>query len=143
MKQGKVDAMLGIFFGDEGKGKIIDVFAPKYDVIARYAGGPNAGHTIIFKGKKFVLRSIPSGIFSEDKTNIIGNGCVVAPDLFMAEAQDLENAGYELKSRLLISRRAHLILPTNRLLDKAYEAAKGDAKIGTTAKGIGDRKSGG
>jgi adenylosuccinate synthase len=137
MKQGKVDAMLGIFFGDEGKGKIIDVLAPKYDAVARFAGGPNAGHTIIFNGRKFVLRSIPSGIFSEEKINIIGNGCVVAPDLFMGEARELEAAGYELKNRLHISKRAHLILPTNRLLDKAYEAAKGKAKIGTTAKGIG------
>jgi adenylosuccinate synthase len=137
MKKGKVDAMLGIFFGDEGKGKIIDVFAPQYDVVARFAGGPNAGHTIIFDGKKFVLRSIPSGIFSENKTNIIGNGCVIAPDLFMDEAKELEAAGYQLKNRLHISRRAHLILPTNRLLDKAYEQAKGKNKIGTTAKGIG------
>jgi adenylosuccinate synthase len=137
MKAGKVDALLGIVFGDEGKGKVVDVFTPKYDVVARFAGGPNAGHTIIFEGKKFVLRSIPSGIFAEGKLNIIGNGCVIAPDLFMAEAKELENAGYELKSRLHISKRAHLILPTHRVLDRAYEAAKGKSKVGTTGKGIG------
>lgn len=137
MKKGKIDALLGIVFGDEGKGKVVDVFTPKYDVAARFAGGPNAGHTIIFEGKKFVLRSIPSGIFAEDKVNIIGNGCVIAPDLFMAEAKELEAAGYNLKDRLHISKRAHLILPTHRVLDRAYEAAKGKAKVGTTGKGIG------
>lgn len=137
MSKGKVDALLGIVFGDEGKGKVVDVFTPKYDIVARYAGGPNAGHTIIFEGKKFVLRSIPSGIFSEDKVNIIGNGCVLAPDLFMAEAKELEAAGYDLKKRLHISKRAHLILPTHRVLDRAYEAAKGKNKVGTTGKGIG------
>ncbi len=137
MKTGKVDALLGIVFGDEGKGKVVDVFTPRYDVVARFAGGPNAGHTIIFDGKKFVLRSIPSGIFDEGKLNIIGNGCVIAPDLFMAEARELEAAGYDLKSRLHISTRAHLILPTHRVLDRAYEAAKGKNKVGTTGKGIG------
>lgn len=137
MRKGKVDALLGIVFGDEGKGKIVDVFTPDYDIVARFAGGPNAGHTIIFEGKKFVLRSIPSGIFDEGKLNIIGNGCVIAPDLFMQEAKELETAGYDLKSRLHISRRAHLILPTHRVLDRAYEAAKGKNKVGTTGKGIG------
>lgn len=137
MKQGKVDALLGIVFGDEGKGKVVDVFTPKYDVVARFAGGPNAGHTIIFDGKKFVLRSIPSGIFDEGKLNIIGNGCVIAPDLFMNEAKELEAAGYDLRIRLHISKRAHLILPTHRVLDRAYEAAKGKNKVGTTGKGIG------
>lgn len=137
MTKGKVDALLGIVFGDEGKGKVVDVFTPRYDVVARFAGGPNAGHTIIFEGKKFVLRSIPSGIFDEDKLNIIGNGCVIAPDLFAAEAHELEAAGYDLKSRLHISKRAHLILPTHRVLDRAYEAAKGKNKVGTTGKGIG------
>ena len=137
MKQGKVDALLGIVFGDEGKGKVVDYFTPRYDVVARFAGGPNAGHTIIFEGKQFVLRSIPSGIFDEGKVNIIGNGCVIAPDLFMAEAQELETAGYTLTNRLHISRRAHLILPTHRVLDRAYEAAKGKNKVGTTGKGIG------
>ena len=137
MTQGKVDALLGIVFGDEGKGKVVDYFTPRYDVVARFAGGPNAGHTIIFEGKKFVLRSIPSGIFDEGKLNIIGNGCVIAPDLFMNEARELETAGYSLIDRLHISRRAHLILPTHRLLDRAYEAAKGKNKVGTTGKGIG------
>lgn len=136
MTKGKVDALLGIVFGDEGKGKVVDVFTPRYDVVARFAGGPNAGHTIIFEGKKFVLRSIPSGIFDEGKLNIIGNGCVIAPDLFAAEAHELEAAGYDLKSRLHISKRAHLILPTHRVLDRAYEAAKGKNKVGTTGKGI-------
>ena len=137
MAKGKVDALLGIVFGDEGKGKVVDFFTPRYDVVARFAGGPNAGHTIIFDGKKFVLRSIPSGIFDEGKINIIGNGCVIAPDLFMAEARELETAGYTLTDRLHISRRAHLILPTHRVLDRAYEAAKGKSKVGTTGKGIG------
>ncbi|RRD78392.1 adenylosuccinate synthase [Alloprevotella sp. OH1205_COT-284] len=137
MAKGKVDALLGIVFGDEGKGKVVDFFTPRYDLVARFAGGPNAGHTIIFEGKKFVLRSIPSGIFDENKINIIGNGCVIAPDLFMNEAKEVEAAGYSIDRRLLISRRAHLILPTHRLLDKAYEAAKGNAKVGTTGKGIG------
>ena len=137
MTKGKVDALLGIVFGDEGKGKVVDFFTPKYDLVARFAGGPNAGHTIIFDGKKFVLRSIPSGIFDEKKVNIIGNGCVIAPDLFMAEAQELEAAGYTITDRLHISRRAHLILPTHRVLDRAYEAAKGKDKVGTTGKGIG------
>ncbi|MCD8265540.1 MAG: adenylosuccinate synthase [Prevotellaceae bacterium] len=137
MTKGHVDALLGIVFGDEGKGKIVDYFTPRYDIVARFAGGPNAGHTIIFQGKKFVLRSIPSGIFDEGKLNIIGNGCVIAPDLFMQEAKELEQAGYDVKGRLHISKRAHLILPTHRLLDKAYEAAKGKNKVGTTGKGIG------
>ena len=137
MTKGKVDALLGIVFGDEGKGKVVDFFTPRYDVVARFAGGPNAGHTIIFDGKKFVLRSIPSGIFDESKINIIGNGCVIAPDLFMAEARELEAAGYDIAPRLHISRRAHLILPTHRVLDRAYEAAKGKNNVGTTGKGIG------
>ena len=135
MVKGKVDALLGIVFGDEGK--VVDVFTPKYDVVARFAGGPNAGHTIIFEDKKFVLRSIPSGIFDKGKLNIIGNGCVIAPDLFMDEARELEASGYDLKNRLHISKRAHLILPTHRVLDRAYEAAKGKNKVGTTGKGIG------
>lgn len=137
MKSGKVDALLGIVFGDEGKGKVVDYFTPKYDVVARFAGGPNAGHTIIFDGKKFVLRSIPSGIFDANKINIIGNGCVLAPDLFRAEAKELEDAGYNIKDRLHISNRVQLILPTHRLLDRAYENLKGKNKIGTTGKGIG------
>ena len=137
MKQGKIDALLGIVFGDEGKGKVVDYFTPKYDIVARFAGGPNAGHTIIFDGKKFVLRSIPSGIFNDNTLNIIGNGCVIAPDLFYIEAKELENAGYDIRKRLHISKRAHLILPTHRALDRAYETLKGKNKIGTTGKGIG------
>jgi len=137
MKQGKIDALLGIVFGDEGKGKVVDYFTPKYDIVARFAGGPNAGHTIIFDGKKFVLRSIPSGIFNDNTLNIIGNGCVIAPDLFYQEAKELENAGYDIRERLHISKRAHLILPTHRALDRAYETLKGKNKIGTTGKGIG------
>jgi adenylosuccinate synthase len=105
--------------------------------VARFAGGPNAGHTIIFDGKKFVLRSIPSGIFNDNTLNIIGNGCVIAPDLFYIEAKELENAGYDIRKRLHISKRAHLILPTHRALDRAYETLKGKNKIGTTGKGIG------
>ncbi|MCD8302415.1 MAG: adenylosuccinate synthase [Prevotellaceae bacterium] len=137
MRKGKVDALLGIVFGDEGKGKIVDYFTPKYDIVARFAGGPNAGHTIMFGGRKFVLRSIPSGILGEAGLNIIGNGCVIAPDLFMAEAKELEDAGYDVRGRLHISKRAHLILPTHRVLDRAYEQAKGKRRVGTTGKGIG------
>ncbi len=137
MSKGRVDALLGIVFGDEGKGKVVDFFTPSYDIVARFAGGPNAGHTIMFGGKRFVLRSIPSGIFDEGKLNVIGNGCVIAPDLFMSEAKELEDAGYDIRERLHISKRAHLILPTHRLLDRAYEEQKGAHKVGTTGKGIG------
>ncbi len=135
--KGKVDVLLGLQWGDEGKGKVVDVLTPNYDVVARFQGGPNAGHTLEFEGQKYVLRSIPSGIFQGGKINIIGNGVVLAPDLFMAEAQDLEKSGHPLTERLYISRKAHLIMPTHRLLDRAYEAAKGKAKVGTTGKGIG------
>lgn len=124
-------------WGDEGKGKVVDVLTPRYDVVARFQGGPNAGHTLEFEGEKYVLRSIPSGIFQGGKINIIGNGVVLAPDLFMAEAKDLEKSGHPLKERLYISKKAHLIMPTHRLLDAAYEAAKGKNKVGTTGKGIG------
>lgn len=133
----KVDVLLGLQWGDEGKGKVVDVLTPKYDVIARFQGGPNAGHTLEFEGQKYVLRSIPSGIFQGDKVNIIGNGVVLDPALFKAEAEALEASGHDLKKRLHISKKAHLILPTHRILDAAYEAAKGDAKVGTTGKGIG------
>ena len=133
----KVDVLLGLQWGDEGKGKVVDVLTPKYDVVARFQGGPNAGHTLEFEGQKYVLRSIPSGIFQGEKVNIIGNGVVLAPDLFMDEAKELEKSGHELKSRLHISKKAHLIMPTHRLLDAAYEAAKGKNKVGTTGKGIG------
>lgn len=132
-----IDVLLGLQWGDEGKGKIVDVLTPQYDVVARFQGGPNAGHTLEFGGKKFVLRSIPSGIFQGGQLNIIGNGVVLDPSLFKAEAVDLEKAGYDLKKNLFISKKAHLILPTSRVLDAAYEAAKGDAKVGTTGKGIG------
>ncbi len=137
MSTGKVDVLLGLQWGDEGKGKVVDVLTPNYDVIARFQGGPNAGHTLEFEGQKYVLRSIPSGIFQGGKVNIIGNGVVLAPDLFMQEAMDLEKSGHDLHNRLHISRKAHLIMPTHRLLDAAYEAAKGKSKVGTTGKGIG------
>ncbi|MCI7310154.1 MAG: adenylosuccinate synthase [Prevotella sp.] len=137
MSLGKVDVLLGLQWGDEGKGKVVDVLTPQYDVIARFQGGPNAGHTLEFEGQKYVLRSIPSGIFQGGKVNIIGNGVVLAPDLFMLEAKDLEKSGHDLKQRLYISKKAHLIMPTHRLLDAAYEQAKGNSKVGTTGKGIG------
>ena len=137
MNNGKVDVLLGLQWGDEGKGKVVDVMTPQYDVIARFQGGPNAGHTLEFEGEKYVLRSIPSGIFQGGKVNIIGNGVVLAPDLFMDEAKDLEKSGHPLKNRLHISKKAHLIMPTHRLLDAALEAAKGKSKVGTTGKGIG------
>ena len=133
----KVDVLLGLQWGDEGKGKVVDVLTPKYDVVARFQGGPNAGHTLEFEGQKYVLRSIPSGIFQGDKVNIIGNGVVFDPALFKAEAEALEKSGHDLKKKLHISKKAHLILPTHRFLDAAYEAAKGDSKVGTTGKGIG------
>lgn len=137
MEKGKVDVLLGLQWGDEGKGKVVDVLTPKYDVVARFQGGPNAGHTLEFEGEKYVLRSIPSGIFQGGKINIIGNGVVLAPDLFMDEAKDLERTGHPLRERLYISKKAHLIMPTHRLLDAANEKAKGKAKVGTTGKGIG------
>ncbi|MCR5819276.1 MAG: adenylosuccinate synthase [Prevotella sp.] len=137
MNKGKVDVLLGLQWGDEGKGKVVDVLTPRYDVVARFQGGPNAGHTLEFEGQKYVLRSIPSGIFQGEKTNIIGNGVVLAPDLFMEEAKALEQSGHELKSRLHISKKAHLIMPTHRVLDAVYELQKGKNKVGTTGKGIG------
>ena len=137
MNKGKVDVLLGLQWGDEGKGKVVDVLTPHYDVVARFQGGPNAGHTLEFEGQKYVLRSIPSGIFQGGKVNIIGNGVVLAPDLFMDEAKDLEKSGHDLKGRLHISKKAHLIMPTHRVLDAALEAEKGKSKVGTTGKGIG------
>jgi len=133
----KVDVLLGLQWGDEGKGKIVDVLTPKYDVIARFQGGPNAGHTLEFNGEKYILRSIPSGIFQGGKINIIGNGVVLDPLLFRQEAESLAASGHDLTKQLFISKKAHLILPTHRILDVAYEAAKGAGKIGTTGKGIG------
>src|ERR1035437_1456794 len=133
----KVDVLLGLQWGDEGKGKVVDVLTPNYDLITRFQGGPNAGHTLEFEGKKFILRSIPSGIFQGDKINVIGNGVVLDPALFKAEVDALEESGHPLTDRLKISKKTHLILPTHRLLDAAYESAKGVSKIGTTGKGIG------
>lgn len=133
----KVDVLLGLQWGDEGKGKVVDVLTPRYDAVARFQGGPNAGHTLEFEGKKYVLRSIPSGIFQHGQTNIIGNGVVLDPVLFKQEAEELEKSGIELRSILKISKKVHLITPTHRLLDAANEKAKGGNKIGTTGKGIG------
>ncbi|MDR3141096.1 MAG: adenylosuccinate synthase [Tannerellaceae bacterium] len=133
----KVDVLLGLQWGDEGKGKIVDVLTPGYDIIARFQGGPNAGHTLEFNGQKYILRSIPSGIFQGGKINVIGNGVVLDPLLFKQEAEALAESGHDLTKCLLISKKAHLILPTHRILDAAYETAKGDGKIGTTGKGIG------
>ncbi|MFI3303448.1 MAG: adenylosuccinate synthase [Rikenellaceae bacterium] len=133
----RVDVILGLQWGDEGKGKVVDVLTPNYKVVARFQGGPNAGHTLLFDGEKYVLRSIPSGIFQGDKVNIIGGGVVLDPVLFQEEAESLAKSGHDLTKRLYISKKAHLILPTHRSLDAAYEAAKGAGKIGTTGKGIG------
>ena len=133
----KVDVILGLQWGDEGKGKIVDFLTPTYDIITRFQGGPNAGHTLEFKGKKYILRSVPSGIFQGGKINLIGNGMVLDPALFKAEVESLEASGHTLNDRLYISRKTHLILPTHRLLDQAYEVQKGNSKIGTTGKGIG------
>jgi adenylosuccinate synthase len=133
----KVDVLLGLQWGDEGKGKIVDVLAPKYDVVARFQGGPNAGHTLEFDGIKHVLHQIPSGIFREKTRNIIGNGVVLDPIVFKIEIEKLAKYNLNVKSNLFISKKATLIVPTHRLLDQAYEKAKGDEKIGSTLKGIG------
>lgn len=132
-----VDLLLGLQWGDEGKGKIVDVLTSKYNVIARFQGGPNAGHTLEFDGIKHVLHTIPSGIFHKNAINIVGNGVVIDPVIFKKELDNLEKFEIDIKSKLLISRKAHLILPTHRLLDAASEASKGKAKIGSTLKGIG------
>jgi adenylosuccinate synthase len=133
----KVDVLLGLQWGDEGKGKIVDVLAPKYDVVARFQGGPNAGHTLEFDGIKHVLHQIPSGIFREKTINIIGNGVVLDPIIFKKEIEGLQKFNLKVKENLFISKKATLIIPTHRLLDQAYEKAKGDNKIGSTLKGIG------
>lgn len=133
----KVDVLLGLQWGDEGKGKIVDVLTPKYDIIGRFQGGPNAGHTLEFNGIKHVLRTIPSGIFHNDSINIIGNGVVIDPVVLIAEIDALIKMGVDVKGKLLFAQKAHLILPTHRLLDAASEAAKGKEKIGSTLKGIG------
>ena len=133
----KVDVLLGLQWGDEGKGKVVDVLTPRYDVVARFQGGPNAGHTLEFGGERYVLRSIPSGIFQGGKINIIGNGVVLDPLLFKEEAEALAAHGHDIHKQLYISKKAHLIMPTHRVLDQANEAAKGTGKIGTTGRGIG------
>ncbi|MGB1216865.1 MAG: adenylosuccinate synthase [Saprospiraceae bacterium] len=132
-----IDVILGLQWGDEGKGKIVDYLADRYDVVARFQGGPNAGHTLHFDGKKYVLHTIPSGIFREDLINLVGNGVVIDPITFKRELVNLDNAGVNYSTRLFISEKAHLILPTHRLLDAASEAAKGKSKIGSTLRGIG------
>ncbi len=133
----KVDVLLGLQWGDEGKGKIVDVLAPKYDLVARFQGGPNAGHTLEFDGIKHVLHQIPSGIFRKEIKNVIGNGVVLDPVIFKQEIDELAQFNLDFKANLFISKKAQLILPTHRLLDAAYEKAKGEAKIGSTLKGIG------
>lgn len=137
MGHGKMDVLLGTQWGDEGKGKVIDVIAPGYQVIARFQGGPNAGHTLVFEGQKHVLHTIPSGIFREGTVNLVGNGVVIDPVIFVKEAKGLKDVGVDVFQALLLARRAHLILPTHRALDAANEAQKGAGKIGSTLKGIG------
>ena len=132
-----IDVILGLQWGDEGKGKIVDFLATQYDIVARFQGGPNAGHTLKFDGKKYVLHTVPSGIFRQNLLNLIGNGVVIDPTTLVKELENLDNAGVEYRSRLLVAKKAHLILPTHRLLDAASEAAKGKEKIGSTLKGIG------
>ncbi len=133
----KLDVVLGLQWGDEGKGKIVDVLAGNYPIVARFQGGPNAGHSLHFEGKSFVLRSIPSGIFRKDAINVIGNGVVLDPITFRKECENIEATGVPVKERIAVSKKAHLILPTHRLLDAANEAAMGKGKIGSTLKGIG------
>lgn len=133
----RMDVLLGAQWGDEGKGKVVDVIAPDYEIIARFQGGPNAGHTLIFEGRKHVLHTIPSGVFREGTVNLVGNGVVIDPVIFLKEIQALKAVGVDVRENLLISRRAHLILPTHRALDAASEADKGTSKIGSTLKGIG------
>ncbi len=133
----KIDVLLGLQWGDEGKGKVVDVLTPKYDIIARFQGGPNAGHTIEFDNKKFVLHTIPSGIFNKNTINVIGNGVIIDPFILQNEITKLTESNIDIRSNLLVSRKAHLILPTHRMLDAVYEAAKGKDKIGSTLKGIG------
>ncbi|MDR3180717.1 MAG: adenylosuccinate synthase [Prevotellaceae bacterium] len=133
----KADVVLGLQWGDEGKGKIVDVLTPSYNIIARFQGGPNAGHSLEFDQKKFVLHTIPSGIFRDQVTNLIGNGVVIDPVILLDEINAIQKMGVEVAGRLLISKKAHLILPTHRIIDAASEAAKGKTKIGSTLKGIG------
>jgi adenylosuccinate synthase len=135
--RGKVDVLLGLQFGDEGKGKIVDLLTPKYDIVARFQGGANAGHSLHFDGKSYVLHLIPSGIFRENCINVIGNGVVIDPISLVDEIQNLESEGVDVKSRLIISDKAHLVLPSHKLADKLNEDKKGESKIGSTLKGIG------
>ncbi|MFZ4785819.1 MAG: adenylosuccinate synthase [Flavobacteriales bacterium] len=137
MNSNKVDILLGLQWGDEGKGKIVDVITPSYDIVARFQGGPNAGHTLEFNGIKHVLHTIPSGIFHNHVKNVIGNGVVIDPIVFAKEINALKERGVDVSTRLLVSRKAHLIVPTHRMLDAASEAEKGKSKIGSTLKGIG------
>jgi adenylosuccinate synthase len=137
MSPNKVDILLGLQWGDEGKGKIVDVITPSYDIVARFQGGPNAGHTLEFNGIKHVLHTIPSGIFHDHVKNVIGNGVVIDPIVFAKEINALQERGVNVRPRLLVSRKAHLIVPTHRMLDAASEAEKGKGKIGSTLKGIG------
>jgi len=134
-----VDVLLGLQWGDEGKGKIVDVLSPTYSMIARFQGGPNAGHTLEFEGKKYVLNTIPSGVFNPNTLNLIGNGVVIDPVIFKREIDNLKTNGYDpiATNKLVISKKAHLILPTHRLLDAASESKMGNSKIGSTLKGIG------
>lgn len=133
----KIDVVLGLQWGDEGKGKIVDVLANSYPVIARFQGGPNAGHSLHFEGKKFVLHTVPSGVFRKNTVNIIGNGVVIDPIIFREECMEIEAMGVPVRERVMISKKAHLILPTHRIIDAASEASKGASKIGSTLKGIG------
>ena len=137
MEQKKLDVVLGLQWGDEGKGKVVDVLTPSYKVVARFQGGPNAGHSLVFDGDSFVLHTVPSGIFREGTVNVIGNGVVIDPVILMEEITEIEKRGVDVSKKLLISKRAHLILPTHRALDAASESAMGKAKIGSTLKGIG------
>ena len=137
MKTNKIDVVLGLQWGDEGKGKVVDVLTPDYKVIARFQGGPNAGHSLVFGGDGFVLHTVPSGIFRKDSVNVIGNGVVIDPVILMDEIRAIEQKAGDITGKLLISKRAHLILPTHRMLDAASEASKGKSKIGSTLKGIG------
>ena len=137
MEKNKLDVVLGLQWGDEGKGKVVDVLTPSYRVVARFQGGPNAGHSLVFDGDGFVLHTVPSGIFREGTVNVIGNGVVIDPVILMEEIHAIEKRVGPIDGKLKISKRAHLILPTHRMLDAASEAAKGKTKIGSTLKGIG------
>ena len=137
MNNNKIDILLGLQWGDEGKGKVVDALTPNYDIVCRFQGGPNAGHTIEFEGKKFVLHNIPSGVLTPGCVNIIGNGVIIEPHILKGEIENLIQAGFDLRKTLMIANRAHLILPTHRAMDAANEKALGKMKVGTTLKGIG------